>query len=48
MVQAFFVYDSVSFSWKHDIIYFNALASRIHVSAQGIFSTSQHLEHLNR
>ena len=29
MVQAFFIYDSASFSWKHDIHYFDALASRI-------------------
>ena len=48
MVQAFFIYDSASFSWKSDIHYFDALASRIHASTQGVFSTSQHLERLNR
>ena len=31
MVQAFFIYDSASFSWKYDIDYFNALAFRIHI-----------------
>ena len=30
MVQAFFIYDSASFSWKYDIHYFDALASRTH------------------
>jgi len=48
MVQAFFIYDSASFSWKYDIHYFDALASRIHVLTQSVFSASQHLERLNR
>ena len=48
MVQAFFTYDSASFSWKYDIHYFDAVASRTHVSAQNVFSVSQHLERLNR
>ena len=48
MVQAFFIYDSASFSWKYDIGYFNALASRIHVSTQNVFAVSQNLERLNR
>ena len=48
MVQAFFIYDSASFSWKSDIHYFDTLASRIHASTQGVFSTSLHLERLNR
>ena len=48
MVQAFFIYDSASFSWKYDIHYFNALASRTHALAQNVFSISQRLERLNR
>ena len=48
MVQAFFIYDSASFSWKYDIRCFNALASRIHVLTQSVFAASQHLERLNR
>ena len=48
MVQAFLIYDSASFSWKYDIDYFNALASRIHVLTQNVFTVSQHLERLNR
>ena len=44
----FFIYDSASFSWKYDIHYFDALASRIHVSTQSVFAASQHLERLNR
>jgi hypothetical protein len=48
MVQAFLIYDSASFSWKYDIHYFDALASRIHVSTQSVFAASQHLERLNR
>ena len=47
MVQAFFIYDSASFSRKYEINYLNAVASRIHASAQSIFATSQHLERLN-
>ena len=48
MVQAFFIYDSASFSWKHDIHYFDAVASRIRVLTQNVFAVSQHLERLNR
>ena len=48
MVQAFFIYDSASFSWKYDIHYFNALASRIRALTQNVFAVSQHLERLNR
>jgi hypothetical protein len=48
MVQALFIYDIASFSWKSDIHYFNAVASRIHALAQDVFSVSQHLERLNR
>ena len=48
MVQAFFIYDSASFSWKYDIHYFDAVTSRIHASTQNIFSVYQHLERLNR
>ena len=48
MVQAFFIYDSASFSWKYDIHYFNALAFRTHALTQSVFATSQRLERLNR
>ena len=48
MVQAFFIYNITSFSWKFDIHYFHALAFRHHVLTQSVFSTSQHLERLNR
>ena len=48
MVQASIIYDSASFSWKYDINHFDALASRIHASAQSVFAASQHLERLNR
>jgi hypothetical protein len=48
MVQAFYIYDSASFSWKRDIHYFNAVAFRIHVLTQSVFAASQHLERLNR
>ena len=48
MVQAFFIYDSASFSWKHDIRYFNALAFRIRALTQNVFTVSLHLERLNR
>ena len=48
MVQAFFIYDIASFSWKSDIHCFNAVAFRIHALAQNVFSVSQHLERLNR
>jgi hypothetical protein len=48
MVQALFVYDSASFSWKYDIDCFDAVASRIHASTQNVFSVSHHLERLNR
>ena len=48
MVQAFFIYDSASFSWKYDIYYFDAVASRFNVSIQNVFAVFQHLERLNR
>ena len=48
MVQAFLSDDSASFSWKYDIRYFNTLVSRIHVLTQSVFTTSLHLERLNR
>jgi hypothetical protein len=48
MVQAFFVYDSASFSWKCDIDCFNAVASRTHASTQNVFAVSHHLERFNR
>ena len=48
MVQALFVYDSASFSWKYDIVCFDAVASRIHASTQNVFAVSHHLERLNR
>ena len=48
MVQAFFIYDIASFSWKSDIHYFDTVASPIHVLTQSVFATSQHLERLNR
>jgi hypothetical protein len=48
MVQALFVYDSASFSWKYDIHNFDAVASRIHASTQNVFAVSHHLERLNR
>ena len=48
MVQALFIYDIASFSWKYDIHCFNAVASRTHASTQNVFSVSQHFERLNR
>jgi hypothetical protein len=48
MVQAFFVCDSASFSWKSDIDCFDTLASCTHVLTQNVFSVSHHLERLNR
>ena len=48
MVQALFVYDIASFSWKYDIDCFDAVASRIHASTQNVFAVSHHLERLNR
>jgi hypothetical protein len=48
MVQALFVYDSASFSWKYDIDCFDAVASSTHALAQNVFSVSHHLERLNR
>ena len=48
MVQALFIYDSASFSWKSDIDCFDAVASRHHASTQNVFSVSHHLERLNR
>ena len=48
MVQALFIYDSASFSWKYDIDCFDAVASRYHALTQNVFSVSQYLERLNR
>ena len=48
MVQALFIYDIASFSWKSDIHCFDAVASRIHVLTQNVFAVSHHLERLNR
>jgi hypothetical protein len=48
MVQAFFVYDLASFSWKYDIDCFNAVASGIHALTQNVFAVSHRLERLNR
>jgi hypothetical protein len=48
MVQALFIYDSASFSWKSDIDCFNTVVSRHHVLAQNVFTVSHNLEHLNR
>ncbi len=48
MVQALFVSDSASFSWKYDIDCFDAVTSRIHASTQNVFAVSHHLERLNR
>ena len=48
MVQAFFVYDLASFSWKYDLPCFNAVASPGHVLTQNVFSVSLRLEHFNR
>ncbi len=48
MVQALFVYDSASFSWKSDIDCFDAVASRIHALTQNVFTVSHHLERLNQ
>ena len=48
MVQALFVYDSASFSWKYDIDCFNTVVSRIRALTQNVFAVSQHLERLNR
>ena len=48
MVQALFVYDIASFSWKYDIDCFEAVASRTHASTQNVFAVSHHLERFNR
>ena len=48
MVQAFFILDSASFSWKYNIDYFDAITSFIHVLIHSVFATFQHLEHLNQ
>jgi hypothetical protein len=48
MVQALFIYDIASFSWKSDIHCFNAVASRTHALTQNVFSVSHRLERLNR
>ena len=47
MVQAFFIFNIASFSWKPDIHYFDALTSSHHVLTQGIFTTSQRFERLS-
>ena len=39
MVQALYIFDIASFSWKYDIDYFNAVAFRLHASIfQNVFS----------
>ena len=48
MVQAFFVYDITSFSWKHDIDCFNTVVFRTHALTQNVFAISHRLERLNR
>ena len=48
MVQAFFIYDSASFSWKYDINHFEANALVIHASVLNVFSIYHNLERLNR
>ena len=48
MVQAFFIYDSASFSWKSDINYFGAVAPPIHASTLNVFTIYLRLERLNR
>jgi hypothetical protein len=48
MVQALFILDIASFSWKSDIDCFDAVASRIHALTQNVFSVSHNLERLNR
>ena len=48
MVQAFFIYDSASFSWKYDIHYFDTVVSRFHALTQGVFAAYLHLERLNQ
>ena len=48
MVQAFFIYDSASFSWKSDVAYFNTVVFSIQVLTQNVFAISQSLEQLNR
>ena len=47
MVQAFFIFNIASFSWKHNIHYFDALTSSHHVLTQGIFTTFQRFERLS-
>ena len=48
MVQAFFNYDSASFSWKYDLDHFSAVALCIHVLTLNVFSIYHCLERLNR
>jgi hypothetical protein len=48
MVQALWIYDIASFSWKSDIHCFDTVVSGIHALAQNVFAVSHHLERLNR
>jgi hypothetical protein len=36
-IQAFFIFNNTSFSWKYDFSYFNVVTFPIHVSTQSIF-----------